>query len=181
VGSKVSQSKLYSSQRNDDVSLRNMHPSNDTVPKLVNNSKNHTSKGKDKQDSNNEKSLQSSSGLVYIDFDMISDSIPTVKENDLIEDIKNSSNKELENSVKTGPKTAASYIDSTCMPVFLEAADYGCPEALNLLGYYVQNGIHFVKDPIGAAEFYVRSSKTDSRKGSIMLYDLIKEKNFLQY
>jgi len=64
------------------------------------------------------------------------------------------------------------------MPLFLEAADYGCPEALNLLGYYVQNGIHFIKDQIGAAEFYVRSSKTDSRKGSIMLYNLIKEKNF---
>jgi TPR repeat protein len=150
---------------------------NDTVPKLVNNSKNYSSKGKNKQDSNNEKSLQSSSGLVYIDFDMISDSIQTIKEADLVEDIKNSSNKELENSLKTA-KDSSAYIDSTFMPVFLEAADYGCPEALNLLGYYVQNGIHFVKDPVGAAEFYIRSSKTDSRKGSILLYDLIKEKNF---
>jgi FOG: TPR repeat, SEL1 subfamily len=57
---------------------------NDTVPKLVNNSKNYSSKGKNKQDSNNEKSLQSSSGLVYIDFDMISDSIQTIKEADLL-------------------------------------------------------------------------------------------------
>jgi TPR repeat protein len=108
---------------------------------------------------------------------MISDSIQTIKEADLVEDIKNSSNKELENSLKTA-KDSSAYIDSTFMPVFLEAADYGCPEALNLLGYYVQNGIHFVKDPVGAAEFYIRSSKTDSRKGSILLYDLIKEKNF---
>jgi uncharacterized protein len=151
--------------------------STDTIPKLINESKNYSSKGKDKQDNNNDKSLQSSSGLVYIDFDMISDSIQTLKEADLVEDIRNSSNKELVNSVKTG-KDSSTYIDSTYMHVFLEAADYGCPEALNLLGYYAQNGIQFVKDPIGAAEFYVRSSKTDSRKGSILLYDLIKEKNF---
>jgi TPR repeat protein len=151
--------------------------SNDTVPKLVNNSKKYTSMRKNEQDNNNDKSLQSSTGLVYIDFDMISDSIPTVKEADLIEDIKNSPNKDLENSVKTA-KDSTSFIDSTFMSIFLEAADYGCPEALNLLGYYAQNGIHFVKDPIGAAEFFVRSSKTDSRKGSILLYDLIKEKNF---
>ena len=150
---------------------------NDTVPKLVNNSPNHSSKGKNEQDSNNDKSFQSSSGLVYIDFDMISDSIQTIKEADLIEDIKNSPNKDLENSIKTG-KDSTSLIDSTRMSVFFEAADYGCPEALNILGYYVQNGIHYLKDPIGAAEFYLRSSKTDSRKGSILLYDLIKEKNF---
>jgi uncharacterized protein len=150
---------------------------NDTIPKLVNNSKNYVSKGKDKQDSNNEKSLQSSSGLVYIDFDMISDSIQVIKEADLVEDIKNSSNKELANSVKTA-KDSSSYIDSTSMHVFLEASDYGCPEALNFLGYYAQKGIHFVKDPIGAAEFYIRSSKVDSRKGTILLYDLLKEKDF---
>jgi TPR repeat protein len=149
----------------------------DTIPKLVNISKNYNSNGKNKQDSDNEKSLQSSSGLVYIDFDMISDSIQSVKENDLIEDIKNSSNKDLANSVKTA-KDSSSYIDSTSIHIFLEAADYGCPEALNLLGYYAQNGIHFIKDPIGAAEFYIRSSKTDSRKGSILLYELIKGKEF---
>ncbi|MDR3668590.1 MAG: tetratricopeptide repeat protein [Ignavibacteriaceae bacterium] len=149
----------------------------DTIPKLATNFTNYTSKGKDKQDNDNEKSLQSSSGLVYIDFDMISDSIQTIKENDLIEDIRNSSNKELANSVKM-TKDSVSYIDSTSMHTFLEAADYGCPEALNLLGYYSQNGIKFNKDPIGAAEFYIRSSKTDSRKGSILLYDIIKEKDF---
>ncbi len=150
---------------------------NDTIPKLAASTKDHKSKGKSEEDSNNGKSLQSSSGLVYIDFDMISDSIQTIKEADLIEDIRNSPNKDLENSVKAA-KDSTSYIDSTCMPAFLEAADYGCPEALNLLGYYAQNGIRFVKDPIGAAEFYVRSSKTDSRKGSILLYDQVKEKNF---
>ncbi|MDR3668565.1 MAG: hypothetical protein P4L35_17115 [Ignavibacteriaceae bacterium] len=150
---------------------------NDTVPKLVNNSPNHLSLGKNEQDSNNDKSFQSSSGLVYIDFDMISDSIQTIKEEDLIEDIKNSPNKDLENSIKTD-KDNISLIDTTCMYVIFEAADYGCPEALNILGYYIQNGIHFIKDPIGAAEFYLRSSKNDSRKGSILLYDLIKEKNF---
>jgi TPR repeat protein len=64
------------------------------------------------------------------------------------------------------------------MSIFLEAADYGCPEALNILGYYSQTGLHFVKDPVAAAEFYIRSSKTDSRKSSILLYDLIKEKDF---
>jgi len=151
--------------------------SNDTVPRLVTNTKNNIQEGKNKEDNNNDKSLQSSSGLVYIDFDMISDSIQTIKETDLIDDIKNSPNKELENSVKTD-RDSISYIDSTFMPVFLEAADYGCPEALNLLGYYSQKGIHFVKDAIGAAELYIRSSKTDSRKGSILLYELIKEKDF---
>lgn len=150
---------------------------NDTVPKLVNNSPNHSSKGKNEQDTNKDKSFQSSSGLVFIDFDMVSDSIQTIKDADLIEDIKNSPNKDLENSIKTG-KDSTSFIDSTTMSVFFDAADYGCPEALNILGYYVQNGIHFSKDQIAAAEFYLRSSKNDSRKGSILLYDLIKEKNF---
>jgi uncharacterized protein len=149
----------------------------DTIPKLINDSKKYYSNGKKKQENNNDNSLQSSSGLVYIDFDMISDSIQTLKEADLLEDIKNSSNKELVNSLKTA-KDSSAYIDSSYMHVFFEAADYGCPEALNLLGYYAQNGIQFAKDPIGAAEYYVRSSKTDSRKGSILLYDLIKEKNF---
>jgi uncharacterized protein len=149
----------------------------DTVPKLVNDSYNYKSKEKKKEQNNNDRSIQSSSGLVYIDFDMISDSIQTIKEADIVEDIKNSPNKELENSIKT-KKDSTSYIDSTFMPVFLEAADYGCPEALNLLGYYSQKGIHFVKDAIGAAEIYIRSSRADSRKGSILLYDMIKEKDF---
>jgi uncharacterized protein len=150
---------------------------NDTIPKLAANTKNYISKEKAKEESNNERSLQSSSGLVYIDFDMISDSIQTIKEADLVDDIKNSSNRELYNSVKTA-KDSSTYIDSTFMPVFLEAADYSCPEALNILGYYSQRGIHFVKDLTGAAEFYIRSSKTDSRKGSILLYELIKGKDF---
>jgi uncharacterized protein len=150
---------------------------NDTIPKLGYGAKTKTSNKNSKQDSNNDNSLQSSSGLVFIDFDVISDSIQTIKLDDLIEDIKNSSNRELENSVKTG-KDSTSYVDTASMPIFLEAADYGCPEALNILGYYSQYGIHFAKDPIGAAEFYIRSSKADSRKGSILLYELIKEKNF---
>jgi uncharacterized protein len=156
--------------------LKKFAPSaNDTITKLANNSRKPNKNSK--QDSNDDKSLQSSSGLVFIDFDIMTDSIQTLKFEDLVEDIKNSSNKELENSVKTN-KDSIAYIDSTSMPFFLEAADYGCPEALNLLGYYSQKGIHFIKNPIGAAEFYIRSSKTDSRKGAILLYELIKEKDF---
>jgi TPR repeat protein len=150
----------------------------DTTPKLISNSKSQSPQ-KSRQDNNNDNSLQSSSGLVFIDFDVISDSIPTLNESDLIDDIRNSSNKDLENSVKL-TKDSTAYIDSTCIPAFLEAADYGCPEALNILGHYAEKGIHFVKDPISAAEFYIRSSKTDSRKGSILLYNLIKEKEFFK-
>lgn len=148
----------------------------DTTPKLLSKSKS-KSNVNTRQDNNNDNSLQSSSGLVFIDFDVISDSIPSLNESDLVEDIKNSSNKELENSVKL-TKDSTAYIDSTFIPTFLEAADYGCPEALNILGHYAEKGIHFTKDPIGAAEFYIRSSKTDSRKGSVLLYNLIKEKDF---
>jgi TPR repeat protein len=144
------------------------------LPKLANSKKPNKNS---KNNSNYDNSIQSSSGLVFIDFDAITDSIQTLKLDDLVEDIKNSSNKGLENSVKTN-KDSIAYIDSASMPLFLEAADYGCPEALNLLGYYSQKGIHFIKEPIGAAEFYIRSAKADSRKGAILLYELIKEKDF---
>jgi len=145
---------------------------NDTIPKLAGKFDNTHS-----NESHDQSALKSSSGLVFIDFDMISDSIPKVTYSDLLEDLKNSSNKNLENSLKY-TKDSTLYIDSTSIPILLEASEYGNPEALNLLGNYLQNGIWLKKDLVTAAEFFIRSSKVDSRKGSILLYNLVKEKEF---
>ena len=158
------------------VKLKKFAPSgSDSIPRLA-----HIP---DKSDDNNSKekqnasSIQASSGLVFIDFDMISDSIPVITYNDLLEDLKNSSNKNLEKSIKYN-KDSTIYIDSTSLSAFLEASDYGCPESFNILGENLQSGIWFKKNPIAAAEFFIRSSKVDSRKGSILLYNLVKEKDF---
>jgi hypothetical protein len=134
-------------------------------------------KSNSRKKSGKETTGQQTSGLVFINFDTITDSIPSLNEEDLTEDLKNSSETELVNSVKYR-KDSTVYIDSTSMPALLEAADYGCPEALNLLGYYIREGIHFQKDMVAAAEFFIRSSGVDSRKGTILLYNLVKGKNF---
>jgi hypothetical protein len=145
---------------------------NDSIPKLT-----EKSDKKNSKEDNDQSSLKSSSGLVFIDFDMISDSIPKITYTDLLEDLKNTSNKSLENCLKY-TKDSTLYVDSTSISTFSDASDYGSPEALNILGDYLQNGIWLKKDLVAAAEFYIRSSKVDSRKGSILLYNLIKEKDF---
>jgi hypothetical protein len=158
------------------VKLKRFAPSiNDSIPKLA------VIPGK--LDSipppkiHDQSSLKSNSGLVFIDFDIISDSIPKVTYADLLEDLKNSSNKDLENTIKY-KKDSTLYVDSTSISTFLEASEYGCPEALNILGDYLQSGIWLKKNLVEAAEFYIRSSKVDSRKGAILLYNLVKENDF---
>ncbi len=150
-------------------------PASDTIPKLAGNSGN--TESTHKKENHNQSALKSSSGLVFIDFDMITDSISKITYADLLEDLKNSSNKELESSIKY-TKDSTLYVDSTSLTVFLDASEYGSPEALNIIGNYLQIGKWLKKDAVAAAEFYIRSAKVDSRKGSILLLNLIKEKDF---
>ena len=150
----------------------------DTIPKLTGSTG--IADNKHPKENQTQNSLKSSSGLVFIDFDVISDSIPKVTDADLVEDLKNSSNKSLEISVKY-TKDSLAYIDSTAIPHLLEASDYSNPEALNILGNYIQKGVWFKKDLMSAAELFIRASKVDSRKGSILLYNLVREKDFYIY
>ena len=60
----------------------------------------------------------------------------------------------------------------------MKLADYGSPEALTLLGRLYQKGVHFPKNNITAASYYVRAIRFDSPTASRLLYDLSKDGQF---
>lgn len=121
-----------------------------------------------------------SSGLVYIDFDAATDSSMEIKYEDLLSDILNSPSRDLSLTIKKD-SDSLNYFDSKQINILKEAADYGSPEALCLIGWFYENGKVLDKNVISAINFYVRGAELDSRKSFILLWQLINKKGVLEY
>ena len=115
--------------------------------------------------------------MVFIDFDAISDSGQKVTDKMLVEDLSNPGNKNITDSTKEKTKSLEE-VSQDKIAELLNLADYGSPEALTLLGRLYQKGIHFPKNNITAATYYVRAIRFDSPTASRLLYDLSKNIQF---
>ena len=122
-------------------------------------------------------SLSSTAGLVFIDFDAIADSGQQVTDKMLVEDLSNPGNKDISDTTTEKDKSLEE-VSQDKIAELLKLADYGSPEALTLLGRLYQKGIHFPKNNITAASYYVRAIRFDSPTASRLLYDLSKDSQF---
>ena len=125
--------------------------------------------------SENISSVKSSLGLVYINFEDILDTIPTITNRRLLEDLTHSGFTELSDSIKSSLKDTNFVAIAGFIPLINEAADYGSPEALTLIGRLYEKGIYYKKDLLAAIEYYIRASRLDSPTASILLYNMQKD------
>ncbi len=128
--------------------------------------------------SNNDGSIKSSLGLVYIDFEDVLDSIPKVSNRRLLDDLTHSGYSVLSDSIKDSLKDTNFTSIDKFIPLINEAADYGSPEALTFLGRLYESGIYYGKDILTAIEYYIRASRLDSPTASILLYKMQKAGKF---
>ena len=128
--------------------------------------------------SENSASIKSSLGLVYIDFGNILDTIPTITNRRILEDLTHSGFTELSDSIKNSLKDTNFVTIAGFIPLITEAADYGSPEALTFLGRLFERGIFYKKDLLTAIEYYIRASRLDSPTASILLYNMQKDGKF---
>ncbi|MDO8550657.1 MAG: tetratricopeptide repeat protein [Ignavibacteria bacterium] len=140
---------------------------------------------KDLKSSDEENSLVSTLGLVFIDFDAVLDTIKEVKDKMLIEDLSNPGNEIAADSLLKDAEYL-NEIDTNLIPHLLKLADNGSPEALTILGRMYEKKVHFSqrdgfpkKNDVTAASYYIRAVRFDSPTAGKLLYDLCKDNKFI--
>jgi len=128
-----------------------------------------------------EENLTSSLGLVFIDFDALSDSVAELKDSMIVSDLELVWN----DSSKKKIDIDSSYtLNSIAIPSNIEAlkklAEIGCPEAQTILGRMYEKGIYFKKDIINAAAYYYRALRNDSPKAIHLLWKMAQSKELMQ-
>ena len=125
-----------------------------------------------------ESSLVSTLGLVFIDFDTVSDTVKEVTDKMLIQNLSNPGNEIISDSLLNEAEYL-NEINKGLIPELIKLADHGSPEALTMLGRMYEKGVHFKKDDVTAASYYVRAVRFDSPTAGKLLYDLCKNNNFI--
>jgi uncharacterized protein len=122
----------------------------------------------------------SSSGLVFIDFDRPAvDPTEVVSDTLLFEDLLLSGNKKFEEIIRLENDKPVISFNESHLALLQEAADWGCPEAITLLGRFHEKGMYYKRNPITAAAFYIKASRMDSYRAAFLLYQLIKDQAFI--
>jgi uncharacterized protein len=120
-----------------------------------------------------------SSGLVFIDFDRpAADLSAEVSDTLLIEDLLLSGDTLFQNIIVMKENKPVINFDESDLPLLEQTADWGCPEAITLIGRLYEKGLYYDKSLVTAAAYYIRGSKMDSYRSTFLLYQLIKEENF---
>jgi uncharacterized protein len=121
----------------------------------------------------------SATGLVFIDFDRpASDPAAEVSDTLLFEDLLLSGNKKFEKIFTAGDNPEMNLSRDNLM-LLEESAAWGCPEAITLLGRLHEKGIHYDRNLISAAAYYIRGARMDSYRSTFLLFRLVKEESFL--
>ena len=127
----------------------------------------------------NEGSIESTIGLVFLDFDAITDTIKDITDQMLVKDISVSG---LENLLDTLSLNLDSklndIIDSFQINLLKEISEAGSPEALAILGRIYEKGNYVEKNLILAAEYYIRAIRLDSPRSPLLLWNLVQTDNF---
>jgi len=71
------------------------------------------------------------------------------------------------------------YADSTIISYIKQAANYGSPEALVMLGRCYEKGIVLQKDIVTAALLYLRAMRLESPRAPMLLWELVQKKEFV--
>ncbi|MHB8580979.1 MAG: tetratricopeptide repeat protein [Ignavibacteriaceae bacterium] len=133
------------------------------------------------KENSNDKVLASSTGLVFIDFASLKDTMQTISDRMILDDILHEGNDSLANALNISYKNDSTFkFDSLSLDLLKNFAENGSPEALTLLGKLYNEGIYFKKDLIKSAEYYIRASRLDSPRAPILLWNEINSKNYMK-
>ncbi len=134
----------------------------------------------DQAELNDNTKIPSSLGLMFIDFNNIQDTTFMLTDSMIVSDLRLAQNDSLISELKIDSVKNISEISSEKNLIIInELADNGSPEAQTLLGKMYEEGIYYNKDIIKAASFYYRALRNDSPKATNILWNLSKNKEFI--
>lgn len=123
--------------------------------------------------------IQPSAGLVFIDFDMQSDTVREITDEMLISDLKKLELNIVKDSlIIKNDSSLTDFSDEQKINILSNVAEYGNHEAQTILGRLYEQGIIVEKNKLLAAEYYIRSTILDSPRSAFLLWQLIREKDF---
>ncbi len=111
-------------------------------------------KNNDTNTANDKNSIPPSTGLVFIDFSIATDSITNISNKMLLNDLRNKGNDSLAAALHLDDsKDTTLTFDAKSIPLLEKFAESGSPEALTLIGRMYQLGVYFTKDRVKAAVY----------------------------
>jgi len=123
--------------------------------------------------------LTSSLGLVFIDFDTLSDTVISITDSMLIADLEVTEIDSLAEILEIDSTTTLQSLTSRKNITKLKTiAEYGSPEAQAILGRLYEQAIYFNQDLIAATSYYFRALRNDSPKATHLLWKLTNETEF---
>jgi TPR repeat protein len=125
--------------------------------------------------------LTSNLGLVFIDFESITDSAVAITDSMLIDNIEIINADSLSKILLSdSPKSLDELANPRCVEILILLADNGSPEAQSILGKMYEQGIYFTKNFVDAAICYYRALRNDSPTGTYLLWQLSQKSGFAE-
>jgi len=123
--------------------------------------------------------LTSSLGLVFIDFDTLSDTVISITDSMLIADLEYNGIDSLAEILGIDSATTLQSLAVNKNITELKTlAENGSPEAQAILGRLYEQGIYFNQNHITAASYYFRALRNDSPKATHLLWNLTNRAEF---
>lgn len=125
--------------------------------------------------------LTSSLGLVFIDFETMTDSAVVITDSMLIDNIDIIGTDSLSKILLADkPKSLKELATPRNIEILTLLSENGSPEAQSILGKMYEQGIYYNKNLVDAAVYYYRSLRNDSPSGSYLLWQLSQQTGFQQ-
>ncbi|MFZ1518178.1 MAG: tetratricopeptide repeat protein [Ignavibacteriaceae bacterium] len=122
--------------------------------------------------------IQPTLGLVFIDFNIQSDSVQEITDKILITELNNL-NIPLSDSLSNKNDSSLSIFYSESKINYLrKLSESGSHEAQTILGKLYEQGNFVGKNKLLAAEYYIRATILDSPRAAFLLWQLIRQKDF---
>ncbi|MBE0571812.1 MAG: sel1 repeat family protein, partial [Ignavibacteriaceae bacterium] len=123
--------------------------------------------------------LTSSLGLVFIDFETITDSAITITDSMLIDNIDVIGTDSLTKILLADkPKNLNELANPRNIEMLNSLADNGSPEAQAILGKMYEQGIYYNRNLVDAGVYYYRALRNDSPSGTYLLWQLSQQTDF---
>jgi uncharacterized protein len=131
-------------------------------------------------ESDDESTIASNLGLVFIDFSSKTDSVPIITDKQIIDDIWRNGSELLNDTLGISSKNDSLLTDlkKTGIPYLEQSAEAGNPEALTLIGRLYEKGIFYKKNPLKAATYYLRATRLDSPTAPAIIWYMIRKKDY---
>ncbi len=134
--------------------------------------------GKNSEEISNNQ-IQPSAGLVFIDFNTVSDTVKDISDKILLDDLQHCGATDLLDSLKIKNDTLLTFFDKPWKVNILRIlADAGSQEAQTILGRLYEKGDFVGINQLLAAEYFIRATILDSPRAAFLLWNLIRKKDF---